>query len=501
MASYDASIKIMLLGDKSVEKTSLTIRCISGFFLEDLKLTIGVDFYSKIINIDNKKIKLQIWDFGGEQRFRFLLHQYCKGANGAFFLYDITNRLSLDHLPDWTQIIREHAGDIPIILLGAKAHLKEFRAVSKDEGILAEKKYNLSGFLEVSSKTGQNVENAFEALTRLVLIQPVFCQKCKKEFTFEEFIKHPCYKAGEVLSTGRPSSYIPQTQSSGGTRAGRLDSNVISKFIGAKMDTVRALSELSSKQSYLDLNSQLGTAGRKIQQSAGANIDPQLKGEVQSFLEWIKDNEGLSGYINYYLHQNNTSIISELSKIYTKLRQIFEEPFPISNLPISSCIELLQKIMQNIIKKNSTIKENGFTKESNYDPDSSDQESSSINLLIDNLIATIQKNPSKKVLYLRLFLERFRDISDRDKNTIIQLLKDEVSKKKSDYDDDDKGYFPYPYIFNPPKPPDDFAGAAQVQLRAPLKNKDPEEEIYCQYCGRKLTKEEQLTHSCKKKPE
>jgi len=58
------------------------------------------------------------------------------------------------------------------------------------------------------------VEKAFEALTRLVLIQPVFCQKCKKEFTFEEFIKHPCYKAGEVLSTGRPSSYIPQIQGS-----------------------------------------------------------------------------------------------------------------------------------------------------------------------------------------------------------------------------------------------------------------------------------------------
>ena len=202
MASYDATIKIMLLGDESVEKTSLTIRYISGFFLDDLKLTIGVDFYSKTINIDNKKIKVQIWDFGGEERFRFLLHQYCKGANGAFFLYDITNRLSLDHLPDWTQIIREHAGDIPIILLGAKAHLKEFRSVSKDEGILAAKKYNLSGFLEVSSKTGQNVEKAFEALTRLVLIQPQFCHKCKKEFTFEEFLNHPCYKTGDVLSTG-----------------------------------------------------------------------------------------------------------------------------------------------------------------------------------------------------------------------------------------------------------------------------------------------------------
>ncbi|MBY9008770.1 MAG: hypothetical protein KGD74_02755 [Candidatus Lokiarchaeota archaeon] len=93
--------------------------------------------------------------------------------------------------------------------------------------------------------------------------------------------------------------------------------------MGATMDTSRALSELSSKQNYVDSNSQLGTVGEKVQPSAGANIDPQLKGEVQSFLEWIKDNEGLSGYINYYLQQNNSSIISELSKIYSELRQIF----------------------------------------------------------------------------------------------------------------------------------------------------------------------------------
>ncbi len=92
--------------------------------------------------------------------------------------------------------------------------------------------------------------------------------------------------------------------------------------MGATMDTARALSQLSSKQTYMDGNAQLGGAS-KPSASVGANIDPQLKGEVQSFLEWIKDSEGLSGYINYYLQQNNTSIISELSKIYAELRQIF----------------------------------------------------------------------------------------------------------------------------------------------------------------------------------
>lgn len=165
MTDYDFTFKIMMLGDASVGKTSLTIRYISGFFLEDLKLTIGVDFYSKTTNFRGKKVKLQIWDFGGEERFRFLLSQYCKGANAAFFLYDITNGSTLEHLPDWTQIIREHSGDIPIMLVGSKLDLEKFRAVPREEGILVAKKYNLSTFVELSSKTGQNVEKTFEVMT------------------------------------------------------------------------------------------------------------------------------------------------------------------------------------------------------------------------------------------------------------------------------------------------------------------------------------------------
>jgi len=159
----------MLLGDASVGKTSLTLRYISGFFLEDLKLTIGVDFYSKTTDFNGKKVKLQIWDFGGEERFRFLLSQYCKGANGAFFLYDITKSLTLDHLPDWTQIIREHAGDIPIMLIGSKKDLEEFRDVSTEDGDLAAKKYNLTSVMELSSKTGENVEQAFEIMTKILI--------------------------------------------------------------------------------------------------------------------------------------------------------------------------------------------------------------------------------------------------------------------------------------------------------------------------------------------
>ncbi|MFX0019174.1 MAG: hypothetical protein ACFFAK_10140 [Promethearchaeota archaeon] len=93
--------------------------------------------------------------------------------------------------------------------------------------------------------------------------------------------------------------------------------------MGATMDTSRALAEMSSKGSYMDQNAQLGKSNGSVAPSGAISIDSQLKGEVESFLEWIKASDGLSGYINYYLQQNNSYIISELSKIYAELRQIF----------------------------------------------------------------------------------------------------------------------------------------------------------------------------------
>ena len=190
MASYDYTWKIMMLGDKEVDKTSLTIRYISGFFLDDLKLTIGVDFYSKTTNYNDKKVKLQIWDFGGEERFRFLLHQYCKGANAAFYLYNITIPRTFEHLQEWLEIIREHAGDIPIMLVGTNMDLQEKRAITREQAIQAAKKYNLSSFIEVSAKTGQNVEKLFEVITELLFNRYSPEVDCG-------FVSYPTYKTSK----------------------------------------------------------------------------------------------------------------------------------------------------------------------------------------------------------------------------------------------------------------------------------------------------------------
>ena len=90
----------------------------------------------------------------------------------------------------------------------------------------------------------------------------------------------------------------------------------------AYMDTARCLSSMSASRPYLDSSAQMGKAG-PLAASTVADIDPQLKSEIQAFLDWIKDAEGLAGYISYYIQQNNTQVISELSKIYSELRQIF----------------------------------------------------------------------------------------------------------------------------------------------------------------------------------
>ena len=165
---YDYTFNIILLGDETAGKTSLITRYISGFFLDDHQLKVGADFYSKTTTYDDWRVILQLWNFGGEEQFKFLMRKYSEGADAAIYLYNITIPNSLEHLPDWIQVIRDLAGDIPIMLVGTEAHLEEERAVTKEQGNQAVHIYNLSGFIEVSSKTGQNVNQLFETITEIL---------------------------------------------------------------------------------------------------------------------------------------------------------------------------------------------------------------------------------------------------------------------------------------------------------------------------------------------
>ena len=141
-------------------------------------MTIGVDFEVKSMDINGKKVKLQIWDFGGEERFRFLLPTYVRGANGALFMYDVTNYSSLAHIDDWMLVVRKEIKSeqdtFPIIVVGGKADLLDDREVTGDEGINIAKSRGVDGFIECSSKSGENVEETFDALTRLMIQKSKF---------------------------------------------------------------------------------------------------------------------------------------------------------------------------------------------------------------------------------------------------------------------------------------------------------------------------------------
>jgi len=165
----DAIFKICIFGDAGSGKTTLTKRFLTNKFISDTKTTIGVDLQVKTLNVDGLKTKLQIWDFGGEERFRFFLPRYIKGAHGGIFMYDITNSASISHIDDWLLVINESNESLPIFLVGGKMDLDLSREVSFSAGEILADSRDLAGFIECSSKTGENIGPLFKNLCKTMI--------------------------------------------------------------------------------------------------------------------------------------------------------------------------------------------------------------------------------------------------------------------------------------------------------------------------------------------
>ncbi len=169
MRDYDFLFKLLLVGDGGVGKTSLARRYLTGLFDTTAQFTVGADFYAKIIVIGNTRVLLQIWDFGGEERFRALLPGYCDGAMGAIFLFDLTWANTLFHYDEWLAVMDTRAKGIPVLAVGTKVDLAETRSVAREEAEKYTTEHGAVGYLEVSAKTGFNVEQAFEMVTNTML--------------------------------------------------------------------------------------------------------------------------------------------------------------------------------------------------------------------------------------------------------------------------------------------------------------------------------------------
>jgi len=167
---YSATFKIIIFGDSNTGKTTLAHRYITNQFSEDLSMTLGVEFQIKIVDVEGQKVKLQIWDFAGEDRFRFLLPNYVKGASAGIFMYDMTKHASLAHVDDWFSIVMNSINyEIPIIFVGGKSDLTHLKQVSTKKAMKIAREKNAFTFLECSSKTGENVNKLFDLLTKLIL--------------------------------------------------------------------------------------------------------------------------------------------------------------------------------------------------------------------------------------------------------------------------------------------------------------------------------------------
>ena len=159
-----------MFGDSQTGKTTLAHRFLTNLFKESISMTLGVDFLLKAIKLDGENVKLQIWDFAGEERFRFLFPSYIRGANGAIFMYDITNYGSLAHVDNWFEVLeREVNYNLPLIFVGGKTDLIHLKEVSTKKAMEVAKSKGADGFIECSSKNGENVHKIFDLLTKLIL--------------------------------------------------------------------------------------------------------------------------------------------------------------------------------------------------------------------------------------------------------------------------------------------------------------------------------------------
>ncbi|CAD7930249.1 unnamed protein product [Amoebophrya sp. A25] len=166
---YDYLFKFIVIGDAGAGKSCLLHQFIEGKFKKSSSHTIGVEFGSKIIQVANRTIKLQIWDTAGQERYRSVTRSYYRGAAGALIVYDITNRETYQHLMNWLADARTLArADISIIAVGNKCDMKDRRAVTYLEASRCAQENDIL-FLETSALTGEGVEDVFIKVAKQIL--------------------------------------------------------------------------------------------------------------------------------------------------------------------------------------------------------------------------------------------------------------------------------------------------------------------------------------------
>ncbi len=169
MLKRNRIFKVGLIGDASTGKTAFLQRYLTGQFIEDTRTTLGVNFCTKTLEVEGEIITLQFWDFGGNERFRFLVSSYCNEIDAILFIYDITNSASINKLEGSLKKFHAGNGKTIFLIIGNKKDLNFRRQLQLSDVISHFRTLGTKEFFEVSSKTGENVNIVFETIIKLLL--------------------------------------------------------------------------------------------------------------------------------------------------------------------------------------------------------------------------------------------------------------------------------------------------------------------------------------------
>ena len=171
----EISIKLLVLGDLSVGKSSFIYRFIEDKFNTDSIPTTGLDLKTADLLINNKKVRVQLWDTVGQEKYKSITQNLILRVQGIIILFDITNKDSFNNLNEWIKTVREQVGNnLAILLVGNKCDLEENRLVLKEEANIFAKNEKIK-YIETSCKTGENIIKAIDYI----------CEKIINSFTLK----------------------------------------------------------------------------------------------------------------------------------------------------------------------------------------------------------------------------------------------------------------------------------------------------------------------------
>ncbi len=166
---YDLSFKLIFIGDSSVGKSCLTAKAVKNNFEEYYQATVGFEFLTFNMKVNDKVIKLQIWDTCGQEIYKSLISNFYRNSSLAVLVYAIDNKESFNHVETWLNDLKSQANpDVRIFLVGNKADLEEDRKVAKEEGEKYKDDQHLDLFMETSAKTGLNARNVLVEAAKIL---------------------------------------------------------------------------------------------------------------------------------------------------------------------------------------------------------------------------------------------------------------------------------------------------------------------------------------------